>query len=144
MALHFSGISTALGRGLGLVPPPAAQPAPVVSATTAHGVSDLGEMRCTKVETTVECLLELEGTLDVHTAPDIRPMFDAVVASRKARVTLDVARLKMLDSSGVGAIVSLFKRIRAHGGDLVVHGAQGQPLAVCKLLRLERVFFGHH
>ncbi len=46
----------------------------------------------------------------------------------------------MIDSSGVGAIVSLFKRVKADGGQVLVAGAKDQPLAVLKLLKLDKVF----
>jgi anti-sigma B factor antagonist len=42
----------------------------------------------------------------------------------------------------VGAIVSLYKRVRAKGGKVAVTGLRGQPLAVIKLLRLEKVLAG--
>jgi anti-sigma B factor antagonist len=46
----------------------------------------------------------------------------------------------LIDSSGVGAIVSLFKRVKADGGKVVVVRAHDQPLAVLKLLKLDKVF----
>ena len=48
----------------------------------------------------------------------------------------------MVDSSGVGALVSLYKRVRAQGGDVVITGLRDQPLAIFKLLRLDRVMAG--
>ena len=48
----------------------------------------------------------------------------------------------MLDSSGVGALVSLYKRVRARGGEVVVLGLRDQPLAIFRLLRLDRVMVG--
>jgi anti-sigma B factor antagonist len=39
----------------------------------------------------------------------------------------------------VGAIVSLYKRVRADGGDVFVVGLQGQPLSIFRLLRLDRI-----
>jgi anti-anti-sigma regulatory factor len=48
----------------------------------------------------------------------------------------------MLDSSGVGALVALYKRIRAQGGDVVMTGLRDQPLAIFRLLRLDRVMLG--
>ena len=97
-------------------------------------------MKCTRTETRDEPTLRIEGALDVHTAPEIRDIFDSVIASQPVRVTLDLEGLAAIDSSGVGAIVSLFKRLNEAGGRLVVRGVQGQPLAVCKLLKLDRVF----
>ena len=48
----------------------------------------------------------------------------------------------MVDSSGVGAIVSLYKRVRGAGGEVVVAGLRDQPLAIFRLLRLDRVMIG--
>ena len=86
------------------------------------------------------CQLRIEGSLDALTVRDIRPIIDAVVADQPKRVTVDFDALTMIDSSGVGAIVSLFKRVKASGGEVVVVNAKDQPLAVLKLLKLERVF----
>ena len=97
-------------------------------------------MNCIRTDNDTESRLELNGALDALTAPDIRPIFDKVVADRRRRVTIDLEKVTMIDSSGVGAIVSLFKRVKAEGGQVLVVGARDQPLAVLKLLKLDRVF----
>jgi anti-sigma B factor antagonist len=99
-------------------------------------------MKCTRTEVDGSVVLRIEGALDALTVRQIRPILDAVVADRPRRVTVDFEALTVIDSSGVGAIVSLFKRIKADGGDVVVVHAQEQPLAVLRLLRLDRVFAG--
>ncbi len=86
-----------------------------------------------------ECQLRIEGALDALTVRDLRPVLDAIVADQPKRVVVDLAELTLIDSSGVGAIVSLFKRVKANGGEVVVVRAQEQPLAVLKLLKLDRV-----
>ena len=50
-------------------------------------------------------------------------------------------RLKTIDSSGVGVLVSLYKRVRAQGGEVLVIGLD-QPLAIFKLLKLNRALTG--
>lgn len=97
-------------------------------------------MNCIRTDTKTESRLQIDGALDALTAPDIRPIFDAVVAEGRKHVTIDIEKVTMIDSSGVGAIVSLFKRIKAEGGQVIVIGARDQPLAVFKLLKLDRVF----
>lgn len=141
MSHHFLGFSNAiLERGLGLARrarTTSAPPPPAISAPQF----DLGrEMKLTRTDTPTECRLQIEGALDVHSAPELRGVFDSVISSEPLRVILDLERLTMMDSSGVGAIVSLFKRVKAAGGNIVVEGVQNQPLAVCKLLKLDRVF----
>ncbi len=97
-------------------------------------------MNCARTDENGESRLVIDGALDALTVRDIRPIIDDVVASRPRRVTVDLQGVNLLDSSGVGAIVSLFKRVKANGGNVVVIGAREQPLAVLKLLKLDGVF----
>jgi anti-sigma B factor antagonist len=85
-------------------------------------------------------VLRVEGELDANTAPDIRPALDQIVADRRRRVTVDLSGLRLIDSSGVGALVSLYKRVRAQGGSVRIEGVSDQPLAIFRLLRLDAVF----
>ena len=48
--------------------------------------------------------------------------------------------MRLVDSSGVGALVSLYKRVRATGGQVVFTNVTAQPLVIFKLLRLDVVF----
>ena len=83
--------------------------------------------------------LELKGVLDALSTVELRPVIDRLVAERRRPVTIDLSLVRLIDSSGVGAIVSLYKRVRADGGDVWVVGLQGQPLAIFRLLRLDRL-----
>ena len=78
-------------------------------------------MNCTRTDQGTEVWLRIEGALDALTAPDLRPIFYSLIASRRTRVTLDLAPLTMIDSSGIGAIVSLYKRVKADGGQVVLY-----------------------
>ena len=48
--------------------------------------------------------------------------------------------LDLIDSSGVAALVKLYKGVRSVGGTFTVAGARDQPLAIFKLLRMDKVF----
>ena len=85
-------------------------------------------------------VLRIEGVLDAVTAPEIRPTIDGLVEEKRREVTVDLAALRLIDSSGIGALVSLYKRVRAYGGGVTVTGLKDQPLSIFKLLRLDRVF----
>jgi anti-anti-sigma factor len=87
-----------------------------------------------------ETVLTIGGVLDANTAPNIRRTVDAIVSERRKAVTVDLSALRHIDSSGVGVIVSLYKRCNAFGGAVLVKGLRDQPLAIFKLLRLDRVF----
>ena len=83
--------------------------------------------------------LKIDGSLDALSTPELRIMIDALVAEKRLAITVDLSALRLIDSSGVGAIVALYKRARAQGGKVSVIGLRDQPLAIFRLLRLDRV-----
>ena len=93
-----------------------------------------------RVDSGDETTLRIVGVLDATTTQAIRRTIDAIVADRRTSVTVDLSGLRLIDSSGVGIIVSLYKRCAAQGGTVRVEGLKEQPLAIFKLLRLDRVF----
>lgn len=84
-------------------------------------------------------ILHIKGELDAVTVAEIRPAIDALVAERPQRVVVDLAHLRLIDSSGVGALVFLYKHAREYGGVVTVQGLRDQPLSIFKLLRLDHV-----
>lgn len=84
-----------------------------------------------------ESHLRIEGAFDALTVSDIEPAIEAMVAARPRRVTVALDRVSLMDSRGVGVILSLRKRIKAQGGTVHLVGAQGQPLTVLKLFKLD-------
>jgi anti-sigma B factor antagonist len=85
-------------------------------------------------------VLHVSGELDALSCPELRPVLDEMVEQRKLAVTVDLSELRLIDSSGVGAMVSLYKRVRALGGAVSFVGVTAQPLVIFKLLRLDRAF----
>jgi anti-sigma B factor antagonist len=85
-------------------------------------------------------VVTLKGNLDALTAPDLRPTIDELIGHGKTRIVFDLGALTLIDSSGVGAIVSLFKRVRMLGGDLKIACLANQPKEIFRLLRLDRAF----
>ncbi len=86
------------------------------------------------------CVLRVGGELDAISSPELRPVLD-VLAHRPGRnITIDLSGLMLIDSSGLGALISLYKRVRATGGSVSFVGVANQPLVVFKLLGLDRAF----
>jgi len=83
--------------------------------------------------------LTIEGTLDAVSVSDLRGELDKLVGTRPKSVEVELSQLRMIDSSGVGALVSLYKRVRANGGKVVLKGVRDQPLAIFQLLQLDRL-----
>ena len=61
-------------------------------------------------------LLRLDGTFDAFTTPALQPAIDQLAAHAGANVIVDASALRLIDSLGVRAIVSLYTRIKRSGG----------------------------
>ena len=85
-------------------------------------------------------IFRVQGELDALSAAELRPALDRLVSDARLDVTVDLAELRLIDSSGVGALVALYKRVRAAGGAVRFVGVTAQPLLIFKLLRLDMVF----
>jgi len=90
--------------------------------------------------TTNETTLTIRGSLDINTAPALAEEIDRIVAGRPTKVLVDLGALDLIDSSGVAALVKLYKGVRGGGGAVTISGARDQPLAIFKLLRMDKVF----
>ena len=87
-----------------------------------------------------ETRLAVKGSLDINTAPQLAEEIDRVLQKKPAKVVCDLSGLDLIDSSGVAALVKLYKGVRSAGGTIAITGARDQPLAIFKLLRMDKVF----
>jgi len=87
-----------------------------------------------------EAKLVVRGSLDINTAPALAEAIDKIIAAKPAKVECDLSALDLIDSSGVAALVKLYKGVRSAGAVITITGARDQPLAIFKLLRMDKVF----
>lgn len=86
-----------------------------------------------------QVILNITGELDALSVPDLRPVLDDLIMKGHKKIVVDLSGLRLIDSSGVGAIVYLFRKLRAVGGTVSVRGAADQPLAILRLLKLDQI-----
>ena len=70
--------------------------------------------------------LTVRGSLDINTAPQLADEIDRIVAAKPSNVLVDLAALDLIDSSGVAALVKLYKNVRGVGGAIAIKGAPEQ------------------
>lgn len=78
---------------------------------------------------------ELDASNTGELKHDIAPVLEA-----NAKLVIDLSRLRFVDSSGLGAILSCLRQLSSKGGDLKLTGMQKQVRAVFELVRMHRIF----
>jgi anti-sigma B factor antagonist len=66
---------------------------------------------------------------------DMAPILEA-----QRELVLNLRRLRFVDSSGMGAILSCLRLLSAKGGDLKLCGMSPQVRSVFELVRMHRIF----
>jgi anti-anti-sigma factor len=84
---------------------------------------------------------DIDGHFDAGYLGQFRERIDSL-AEATGDVMLDLSRVTFVDSTGIGALVILHKRLVARGHRLKVSGLRGQPLQLFVNLKLIPVLSG--
>jgi anti-sigma B factor antagonist len=80
-----------------------------------------------------------EPRIDAVRAPVLKQMLLTACEAGETRIAIDLNFVEFMDSSGLGALVSVLKSIGARG-DLVLFGVKGLVGDLFKMTRMNRVF----
>jgi anti-sigma B factor antagonist len=78
--------------------------------------------------------------LDAASAPGFKREFEAAWRAGVQRVTVDLGAVEFLDSSGVGALLSIYKRLPKENPSVRLLRVKATVQSVIELLRLHRIF----
>jgi len=81
-------------------------------------------------------VIKIEQDMDAASMAAMRPMFEELGESR-TDVCFDLRGVDFLDSSGVGGIVFVFKRLRERSLKVSLLNVAGQPARLLRQLKLE-------
>lgn len=76
-------------------------------------------------------VIELEGEVDVYTAPQLKQQMISLLESGAKELVVDLTKVDYLDSTALGVLIGGLKRMRERDGNMVL---------VCPSPRIRRVF----
>jgi anti-sigma B factor antagonist len=80
-----------------------------------------------------------QGRLDLAAAPGLGRQLSELVNAGHTRLVVDLSGVELIDSSGLGALVSGFEAARAIGGDLKIMSPREQAALVLELTNVNRL-----
>lgn len=83
-------------------------------------------------------VIDLSGELDAAAVEKSRDTFEQVANDAEHGVVFDLSRVSFIDSSGVGALVFVFKRVTVRNLSMSMVGMTGQPKRLLELLRIHK------
>jgi anti-sigma B factor antagonist len=85
-------------------------------------------------------VLQVEGQLVVGNRQELKDLVQAALDRGERRLLIDFSRTGYIDSSGLGALVSISKRIREAGGELRLSGLNEDLRSLFELTKLDTLF----
>lgn len=84
-------------------------------------------------------LTPCDHIIDASSAADFKGQLTTWIQEGNTRILLDLSFVEFIDSSGLGAIISILKLL-AGKGDISLCGIRDQVMSLFKLTRMDRIF----
>ena len=85
-------------------------------------------------------VVQVDGQLIVGNRQELKDLVQAALDRGDRRLLIDFSRTGYIDSSGLGALVSISKRIREAGGELRLAGLNDDLRSLFELTKLDTLF----
>ena len=85
-------------------------------------------------------VVRVEGQLIVGNRQELKDLINGGLDRGERKFLIDFARTGYIDSSGLGALVSLSKRVRELGGELRLSGLNEDLRSLFELTKLDTLF----
>ncbi|WP_406110261.1 STAS domain-containing protein [Streptomyces sp. NBC_01003] len=97
------------------------------------------EFRISHRDETGWTVVEIHGEVDVSSVPQVREHVFTCIEVGRYRLIVDLRGVPYIDSTGLGVLVSIAKRIRTHVGDLKLVITNPDILQIFRITGLHRV-----
>ncbi|GMU38150.1 MAG: Anti-sigma-B factor antagonist [Phycisphaerae bacterium] len=85
-------------------------------------------------------VVRLAGKIDMSRSPDLHKAMLDLCEQKPAHVVLQLAAVSYLDSSGVGTLVEVARRVKAYSGKLTLVAPNDRVRSIFEVTRLDRFF----
>lgn len=96
-----------------------------------------------KIDTTVRDdghIIRVTGEVDLRTSPHLRNRLLQLIEKHPKRLVIDLANVSYMDSSGVGTMVEIKRRLERSGGQVILAGLQPRVRSVFEITQLDKFF----
>ncbi|HSR52864.1 MAG TPA: STAS domain-containing protein [Acidobacteriota bacterium] len=85
-------------------------------------------------------VLQVEGYLDAHTAPDFEKALEEAIQAGQHKIIVDCAKLDYISSAGLGVFMGFVEEVREQAGDIKICGLIPKVRQVFELLGFQQLY----
>ncbi|WP_066648612.1 STAS domain-containing protein [Christensenella timonensis] len=87
-----------------------------------------------------EIKVGLDGDLDLNSVNDFKMRMDESIEEYKSGVSIDCSALRYIDSTGLGVLVSILKKVKEYGGTMKILQLKPYLFKIFDVTGLTKVF----
>lgn len=84
-------------------------------------------------------IISINGRMDARFIQDQRENLESLPNEVKDQIFFDLSNADFIDSSGIGFLVYMFKRIKPENKSMAILGLNGQPKSTVRMLKIDRM-----
>jgi len=87
-----------------------------------------------------DVVVALAGAVDLHNTPAVHKVLVSACEEKPRRLVIDLTSVSYMDSSGIGTLVEVFRRVNAYKGKLAICGLNERVRSVFEITKLDKFF----
>ncbi len=85
-------------------------------------------------------LIDIAGEIDIYTAKDLKEMLNKKLDEYTESMKMDCAALEYIDSTGLGVLISILKRLKQNNKDIIIANPRPNILKLLTITGLNKIF----
>lgn len=85
-------------------------------------------------------VVRLHGDIDLHRSPGLHECLVDICGEGPVRLILDMSKVNYIDSSGVGSLVDIYRRLKRSKNAFVLVAPGPRVMSVLEITRLDKFF----
>lgn len=81
-----------------------------------------------------------DGEIDIYTSPKLKEKLSEALEEKKADILLDCQNLDYVDSTGLGALISILKKVRDNNDKIYMENVKPNIRKLFNITELDKVF----
>jgi anti-sigma B factor antagonist len=84
-------------------------------------------------------LIAVAGELDLFTAPELRSRLNEMIDRGARELIVDLSETEFVDSTGLGVLIAVYKRMQSAGGELVIVDERDNILSAFRVAGVDQL-----
>ena len=97
-------------------------------------------MKVKREEIGRDLLLQVEGSVDIASSPELRGELRVAVEAKRPRIIVDMSGVTFVDSSGLATLIEALQGTKRYDGQLKLCCLSSTVLGVFQLANLDNIF----